>query len=81
MEKLKQQTIECHNFVRNFEGQAPRKLHFKAISLPLLKVFPFFNTKNRQRMFATRAVGWITGLPMIWTGLTKFIGLRDRMLA
>ena len=63
----------------NSEGQTLRKLHFQAIFLLFLKVFPFFNTENRQRMFATRAVGWTTGLPTAQTGLTRFTGLRDRM--
>jgi hypothetical protein len=62
-------------------GQDPRKLHSKAIFLLFLNVFLFFITENRQRMFATRAVEWTNGLPMVWTGLTRFTGLRDRMQA
>ena len=65
----------------NFEGQTPRKLHFKAIFLLFLKVFLFSNAENRQRTLVKIADGLTTGPPMVWTGLTRFTGLRNRMQA
>jgi hypothetical protein len=47
------------------KSETPRKLLFKAILFPFLKLFPFYNAKNRQRMFVIQAVGWTNGLTIV----------------